>query len=48
MENLGLNERIILQLSIKKCYGSVDWIDVAQSRVKRRAVVYSVMNFKVP
>jgi len=48
LENLDVDARIILQLSFKKFYGSVDWIDVAQARVKWRADVYSVMNLRVP
>jgi hypothetical protein len=48
LKDLGLDGRIILQLIFKKCYGSVDWFDVAQGRDKWRAVVFSVMNLKVP
>jgi hypothetical protein len=47
-ENLDIGARIILKFSFKKFYGSVDWIDVAQARVIWRAVVYSVMNLRVP
>jgi len=43
-----VDAKIILKLSFKKCYGSVDCIDVVQSRVKWRAVVYLVMNLRVP
>ena len=32
--NLDVDARVILQLTYRKCYGSVDWIDVAQGRVK--------------
>jgi hypothetical protein len=47
-EDLGVDARIILQLIFKKCYGSVDSVNVARGRDKRRAVVYSVMNLMVP
>jgi len=46
--NLDVDARVILQLSYRKCYGSVDWIDMTQGTVKWRAVVYSVMNLMVP
>ena len=46
LENLDVDARI--QLSLKKCCGSADWIDVAQARVKWRAVVYSVTNLRIP
>jgi hypothetical protein len=29
-------------------WGSVDWIDLAQDRDRWRAVVYAVMNLRVP
>jgi hypothetical protein len=46
-ENQDVDARIILKFSFKKCYGSVDWIDVVRTRVKWLAVVYSVMNLRV-
>jgi len=48
VKNLDIDARIILKFSFKKFYGSVDWIDVAQARVMWRALVYSVMNLRVP
>jgi hypothetical protein len=29
-------------------WGGVDWIDLAQDRGRRRALVYTVMNLRVP
>jgi hypothetical protein len=38
---------IILNLIFKNRDTSMDWIDLAQDRDKRRAVVFAVMNFLI-
>jgi hypothetical protein len=44
----GVDGRIILKWIFKKSDGGMDWIELAQDRDRWRAVVYAVMNFRVP
>jgi hypothetical protein len=44
----GVDGRIILKWIFKKWDGGMDWIELAQGRDRRRAVVYAVMNLPVP
>jgi hypothetical protein len=39
--------RIILQYKFKK-YDGQNWIDLAEDRDERRAVVKTIINFRVP
>jgi len=47
LEDLAFDGRMILKL-IKKCNGDMDWISLAQDKGRWRAVVYAVMNLRVP
>jgi hypothetical protein len=40
--------RIILRGIFRKCEGAVDWIELAQDRDRWRALVSTIMNFRVP
>ena len=44
---LGVDGRIILKWIFEMWGGSMDWIDLAQDRDRRRAVVNAVMNLRV-
>ena len=44
----GFDGRIILKWIFMKWGGSVGWIDLAVDRDRWRAVVYTVMNCRVP
>jgi hypothetical protein len=44
----GIDGRIILKLICKNWDGGMDWIELAQDRDRWRAVVYAVINFRVP
>jgi len=46
-EDKGVSGRIILDWICKRQNGGVDWIDLAQGRDRRRALVSSVMNLRV-
>jgi len=48
LEDLGVDGRIILRWIFRKWVGRKDWIDVAQDRVRWRALVNAAMNFRVP
>jgi hypothetical protein len=42
-----MDGRIILKMILRKWDGGMDWIDVAQERDRRQAVVNAVMNLRV-
>jgi hypothetical protein len=44
----GVDGRIILKWIFERLGGGVDWIDLAEDRDRWRALVYTVMNFRVP
>jgi hypothetical protein len=44
----GVDGRIILKWIFKKLDGGMDWIELAQDRDRWRALVYVVMNLRVP
>ena len=46
-ENLVVDGRIILQWILEKYDGDADWINLAQDKDRCRAVVNTVMNFRV-
>ena len=49
MEDPGVDGRIILKYIFERLDGGeIDWIDVAQDRDRRRALVNAVMNLLVP
>jgi hypothetical protein len=48
LEDLGIDVRIILKLIIQKESGYMGWIDLAQDRGKRSALVKMLMNLQVP
>jgi hypothetical protein len=48
LEEPGVDGRIILKWIYERLDGGVDWIDVAQDRDRWRALVYTVMNLRVP
>ena len=47
-EDSSVDGRIILRWNIRKWDGGMDWIDLAQSRDRWRAVVNTAMNPRVP
>jgi hypothetical protein len=47
LEDLGVNGTIVLNLILKDWDGDMDWIDLAQDRDRRRALVNAVMNLRV-
>jgi hypothetical protein len=49
LEDPGVDGRIILKWIIERLGGGgVDWIDLAQDRDRSWALVYTVMNLRVP
>jgi hypothetical protein len=49
LEDPGVDGRIILKWFFERLGGGgVDWIDLAQDRDRWRALVYMVMNLRVP
>jgi hypothetical protein len=48
LEDLGLDRRIILTCIFKKWDEGMDWIDLAQDRVKWRYFVNATVNLRVP
>jgi hypothetical protein len=49
LEDLGIGRMIILKLIFKKWgWGCMDWIDLAEERVRWRALVNAVMKHGVP
>jgi hypothetical protein len=48
LEDPGVDGRIILKWIFERLGGGVDWIDLAQDRDRWRALVYTVMNLRVP
>jgi hypothetical protein len=49
LEDPGVDVRVILKWIFKRLgKGGVDWIDLAQDRDRWWAVIYTVMNLRVP
>ena len=48
LEDPGIDWKIILRWVFKKWDGVMDWIDLAQERDTRWALVNLVMNFRIP
>jgi hypothetical protein len=48
LEDPGVDGRIILKWIFERLSGGADWIDLAQDRDRWRAIVYTVMNLRVP
>jgi hypothetical protein len=48
LEDPGVDGRIILKWIFKKWDGGMDWIDMTQDMDRWRALVYAVMNLRVP
>jgi hypothetical protein len=48
LEDPGVDGRIILKWIFEVGWEGIDWIDVAQDRDRWRAVVYTVMNLRIP
>jgi hypothetical protein len=44
----GVDGTILLKWIFKKWNGSMDWIELAQDRDRRRAVVNAVMKVRIP
>jgi len=42
-----VDERIILRRIFTKRDGGMEWLDLAQDRHRRRALVNAVMNFRI-
>jgi hypothetical protein len=47
LEDLGVNGRIILKRIFKKLNSVINWIDLAQGRDRRRALVHAERNLSV-
>jgi hypothetical protein len=48
LKDPGVDGRIILKWIFERVGEGVDWIDLAQDRDRWRALVYTVMNLRVP
>jgi hypothetical protein len=48
LEDPGVDGRIILKWIFERLDGGMDWINLAQDRDMRRALVNTVMNLRVP
>jgi hypothetical protein len=48
LEDPAVDGRIILNGSSRGWVGGIYWTDLAQDRDKWRALLYTVMNFRVP
>jgi hypothetical protein len=48
LEDPGVDGRIILKWTCERLDGGIDWINLAQDRDRWRALVYTVMNLRVP
>jgi hypothetical protein len=48
LEDPGVDGRIILKWFFERLDGGADWIDLAQDRDRWQALVYTVMNLRVP
>jgi hypothetical protein len=44
----GIDGRIILNWTFKKCDGGIDWIELGHNTDSWRAVINAVMNNRVP
>jgi len=47
LEDPGLDGKILLKRLFRIWMGSMDWIDLAQNRDSRQALVNAVMNLEV-
>jgi hypothetical protein len=49
LKDPGVDGRIILKWNLREVgCGGADWVDLAQDRDRWRALVYTVMNLRVP
>jgi hypothetical protein len=48
LEDPSVDGRIILKWTCERLGGGLDWIDLAQDRDRWRALVYTVINLRVP
>jgi hypothetical protein len=48
LEGIGVGGRIILKCLFKWWDGGTDWSNLAQDRDRWQALMYAVMNFRVP
>jgi len=48
LEDPGVDGKTILKFNFSQWDGSTDWIDLAQDRDRWWALVYAVVNLRVP
>jgi len=48
LENVGVDGRIRLKWILKKCYGGVDWIYLAQDNTGGGAVANTIIKIQIP